>query len=146
MDPAVGDQERAGDAVDRHVRQRGGQRPEQFCAVGLAIGLSGVDDADLEALDLLQAVDQRFLRLRGLAVAVAEILARALVDHDGGDRGEGIAVLAGEGGIGERQQEQRQRGHAHGGDRAHARTSSTSATTDDRGEREPQDDRREQAA
>ena len=110
---AVGDQERAGDAVDRHVRQRRGQRAEQLGAVGLAVGLAGLDDAHFEALDLLQAVDQRFLRLRGLAGAVAEILARALVDHDGGDRGQRLALLAGERGIGERQQEQRQRRHAH---------------------------------
>ena len=85
--PAVGDQEGAGDAIDRHVRQRRGQRAEQFGAVGLAVGLAGLDDAHLEPLDLLQRVDQRFLRLRGLPGAVAEILARALVDHDRGDRG-----------------------------------------------------------
>ncbi len=65
--PAVGDEERAGDALDRHVRQRRGQRAEQLGAVGLAVGLAGFDDADLEALDLLQAVDQRFARLLGLA-------------------------------------------------------------------------------
>ena len=55
-------------------------------------------------LIFFKAIDQRFLRLRGFACAVAEILARALVDHDGGDRGQRLAVLAGEGGIGERQQ------------------------------------------
>src|SRR5262249_11960340 len=38
---------------------------------------------------------------------VAELLARALVDDDGGDRGEGIAILAGDRGIGEREHEQR---------------------------------------
>ncbi len=140
VDAAVGDQERTGDAVDRHVRQGRGQRAEQLGAVGLAVGLSGIDDTDLEPLDLLQAVDQRFLRLSGLAIAVAEILARALVDHDGGDRGEGIAVLAGEGGIGERQQEQRQRGHAHGS-AARTRQQQHERDDDDRGQREPQDDR-----
>ena len=140
VDAAVGDQERAGDAVDRHVRQRRGQRAEQLGAVGLAVGLSGIDDADFEALDLLQAVDQRFLRLRGLACAVAEILARALVDDDGGDRGQRLAVLAGEGGIGERQQDQRQRGDAHRG-AARAAEQQQRRDDDDRGEREPQHDR-----
>ena len=140
VDAAVGDQERAGDAVDRHVRQGRGQRAEQFRAVGLAVGLSGLDDADFEALDLLQAVDQRFLRLCGLAVAVAKVLARALVDDDGRDRGEGIAVLAREGRIGERQQEQRERGHAHRG-AACARHQQHNGDDDDRGQREPQHER-----
>ena len=36
--------------------------------------------------------------------AVAEILARALVDHDGGHRRQRFAILAGEGRIGQRQQ------------------------------------------
>ena len=49
----------------------------------------------------------------GLAGALAEILARALVDHDGGDRRQRLAVLAGERRIGQRQQDQRQRGDAH---------------------------------
>ena len=119
VDAAVGDQEGAGDAIDGHVRQRRGQRAEQFGAVGLAVGLSGLDDAHFQSLDLLQAVDQRLLRLRGLLVAGAEILARALVDHDGGDRGQRFAVLAGEGRIGKRQQDQRQRRHPH---RSAART------------------------
>ena len=66
-------------------------------------------------LIFFRRVDQRFLRLRRLLVARAEILARALVDHDGGDRGQRLAVLAGEGGIGERQQDQRQRRDAHRG-------------------------------
>ena len=142
VDPAVGDQERAGDAVDRNVRQRRGQRAEQFGAVGFAVGLSGLDDADFQPLDLLQRIDQRFLRLRRLLVAGAEILARALVDHDGGDRGQRLAVLAGEGGIGERQQDQRQRGDAHGG-AARAAEQQQRRDHDDRGERDPQHDGRE---
>ena len=66
-------------------------------------------------LIFFRRIDQRLLRLRRLLVARAEILARALVDHDGGDRGQRLAVLAGEGGIGERQQDQRQRRDAHRG-------------------------------
>ena len=87
--------------------------PNRLRAVGFAVGLAGLDHAHFEPLDLLQAVDQRLLRLRGLLGAVAEILARALVDHDGGHRRQRLAVLAGEGRIGERQQDQRQRRDAH---------------------------------
>ena len=82
MHPPVGDQEGAGDAIDRNVRQRRRQRAEQFGAVGFAVGLAGLDHPHLQPLDLLEAVDQRFLRLRGFPGALAEILARALVDHD----------------------------------------------------------------
>ncbi len=90
----VGDQEGAGDAVGRHVRQRGGQRREQPRAVGLAVGLAGLDHAHLEALDLLQPVEQLLARLFGFPRAVAEVLARALVDHDGGHRRQRLAILA----------------------------------------------------
>src|SRR6266571_3781171 len=45
----------------------------------------------------------------GLLEAVAESLARAFVDDDDGHRGQRLAVLAGERGIGEREREQRQR-------------------------------------
>jgi hypothetical protein len=44
------------------------------------------DHPHLKPCDLFEAVDQRFLSFRGFAAAVAEILARALVDHDGCDR------------------------------------------------------------
>ena len=71
----------------------------------------------------------------------AEILARALVDHDGGDRGQRLAVLAGEGGIGERQQDQRQRGDAHRR-AARAAEQQQRRDRDDRGERDPQHERR----
>ena len=49
----------------------------------------------------------------GLLGAVVEFLARALVDDDDRDRGQRIAVLAGDRGIGERQHEQRDRDDAH---------------------------------
>ena len=139
VDAAVGDEEGAGDAIGRHVRQRRGQRAEQPRAVGLAVGLAGLDDADLEPLDLLQAVDQRLARLLGLGGALAEILARALVDDDGGDRGQRLAVLAGEGGIGEREQHQRQRRDAHRR-AARAAEQQQHRDHDDRGERDPQHD------
>jgi hypothetical protein len=94
--PSVGDQECAGDAVGRHVRQRRAQCRKQPRAVGLAIGLTGLDHADLEPLDLLQPVEQRFARRFGFLGALAEILARALVDHDRRDRRQRLTVLAGE--------------------------------------------------
>ncbi len=94
MHASVGDQEGAGDAIDRHVRQRRRHGAEQFGAVGLAVGLAGLDHADFEAGDFLQAVDKRPLGTGGFVAAIAEILARALVDHDGGHRRQRFALLA----------------------------------------------------
>src|SRR5262249_13608721 len=51
----------------------------------------------------------------GLLQAVAELLARALVDDDGGDRGQRIAVFARDRRIGERKHEQRERKRADQG-------------------------------
>jgi len=93
VNAAVGDEERAGDAVGRHVRQRRGQRAEQSGAIGFAVGPAGFDDAHLKALDLLQAIDQRLSRLLGFLRARADILARALVHHHGRDRGQRFALL-----------------------------------------------------
>src|ERR1700748_405720 len=61
MHPSVGDQESVRDAVDGNARQRRLQRAEQMRAVGLAIGLTGIDDADFESPNLLQGVDELFL-------------------------------------------------------------------------------------
>src|ERR1700753_4059800 len=109
VDPAVGDQEGAGDAVGGNVRKRRRQRAEKLGAVGFAVGLAGLDHAHFKALDLLQAVDQFLLRLCGLFGAIAKALARTLVDHHGSDRGQRLAVFAGKRWIGQRQQNQRQR-------------------------------------
>ena len=70
--------------------------------------------------------------------AVAEILARALVDDHDGDRGERLAVLAGEGRIGEREHQQRERDRAH--QRAAAARPRTAAAPrrQRNGERRPQ--------
>ncbi len=94
MHPPVGDQESAGDAVDRNIRQRRRQCAEQFCAIGFAVGLAGFDDPHLQPRNLLEAVDQCLPRFFGLAGAVAEILAGALVDHDRGHRRQRLTVLA----------------------------------------------------
>ena len=45
----VGDEDRAGHAVVRHVGERRGQRREQPRAVGLAVRLAGLDEAHLDA-------------------------------------------------------------------------------------------------
>ncbi len=95
MHPPIGDQEGAGDAIDRNIRQRRRQRTEQFGAIGLAVGLAGLDHPHLQPLDLLEAFDQCFLRLRGFPGALAEVLARALVDHDRGHRRQRLTLLAG---------------------------------------------------
>ena len=110
---AVGDQDGAGDAVGRHVGKRRRQRREQPRAVGLAVGRARFGDAHFQAGDALEPLDQRRARGFGLRVAVAEILARALVDDDGGDRGDRIAVFAGERRVGERQHHQSERQRPH---------------------------------
>ena len=112
MHAAVGDEEGAGDAVRRHVGEDGAERIEQARAVGLAVGLAGFGDAHFEAGNAAEPLGQRDARVLGLLGALAEILARALVDDDGGDRRDRIAVLAGEGRIGEREHEQSQRERA----------------------------------
>ena len=53
---AVRDDDRAGDAIRRHVRERRGERGEQPRAVGLAVGLAGFGDAHFEALDAAEAL------------------------------------------------------------------------------------------
>ncbi len=105
----VGDEEDAGDAIMGNVGERRGQRREQPRAVGLAVRLSGLDEADFHAGHAPEAFGERRAHGLGLLRAVAEILARALVDDHHGDRGQRVAVLAGDRGIGEREHEQRER-------------------------------------
>jgi hypothetical protein len=138
---AVGDQETAGDAIDRHVRQCRGKCAKQFCSIGLAVGLAGLDDAHFQPLHLFQGIDEGFLRLRSFLRALAEVLARALVDHDGGDRGQRLAVLAGKGRVRQSEQHQRQRKHANGS-AARAAEQEQPADHHDRSERDPEHDGR----
>ena len=113
VDAAVGDHDGAGDAVLRHVGERRGERREQPRAVGLAVGLAGLDEAHFEIGDAAEPLGELGAGRFGLGGAVGELLARALVDHDDRDRGQRIAVLAGDRRIGERQHEQRERDGAH---------------------------------
>ena len=94
VDAAVGNHDSAGDAIRRHVGERRRQCGKQPGAVGLAIGGAGFGDAHLEAGNTLEPLDDRRARRVGLHIAVGEILARALVDNDGGDRRDRLAVLA----------------------------------------------------
>src|SRR6266566_3506297 len=106
---SVGDEDGAGHAVLGNVGERRGQRREQSRAVGLAVRLAGLNEAHLHAGYASEPLRQRRAHRLGLLQAVAELLARALVDDDGGDRGERVAVFAGDRWIGERKHEQRER-------------------------------------
>src|SRR5207247_7918988 len=65
-------------------------------AVGLAVRLPGLDHAHVEPGNAAQPFQHRAARLLGLPRALAEILARAFVDHDDRDGAQRVAVLAGE--------------------------------------------------
>ncbi len=111
----VGDHDGAGHAVGRHVGERRRQGREQPRALVAAVGLAGVGFAHFQAFDAIEPRQQQLLDLFGLLGAVAELLARALVDDDGGDRGDRVAVLARERWVGERQYEQAERDRPHPG-------------------------------
>ena len=104
---AVGDHDGAGDAIGGHVGERRPERGEQSCAVGLAVRLPGLDHAHVEPGDTAQPPDNGGARFFGLPRAVAKILARAFVDHHDGDRAEGVAILARQRRVGERQRDER---------------------------------------
>ena len=128
---AVGDQERAGDAIDRDVRQRRGQRAEQLGAVGFAVGLSGLDDADFQPL-IFFSVSTRascafavsWLRVPKFWLGLLSITTAATEDN--GSRSSRVKE------VGERQQDQRQRRDAH---RSTARAAERSAAISQRSRR-----------
>jgi hypothetical protein len=90
---AVGDHDGAGNPVRRHVGKCRGQRRKQPRAVMLAVGLAGIGDPHFQAGDAFEPLHQCRLRGIRLRLAVAEFLARAAVDNDGGDRGHRVAIL-----------------------------------------------------
>jgi hypothetical protein len=112
MNAAIGDQDGARDAIRRHIGERRRQRGEQLGAIGFAVGGAGFGDADLESRNALEPFDEGGARSLCLLGAIAEILARALVDDDGGYRRYRIAVFASERGICERKHHQAQRERA----------------------------------
>ena len=75
--------------------------------------MTRLDEPHLDARQVSEAFGQRRTHGFGLLHAIPELLARALVDDDGRNRGQRIAILACERGIGERQHEQGQRGRTH---------------------------------
>ena len=113
MHAAIGQEDRAGDSVRRYVRERRAERGEQTRTVGLAVRLSGFDSADFQPGDAAKPLDQRGARGFRLLQAVAEILARTLVDNNRGDGGQRLAILAGEGRVCQREHHQQQRDRAH---------------------------------
>src|SRR5437667_11529534 len=62
---------------------------------------------------MAEPLGKRGARRLGLLQTIAEVLARAFVDDDGGHGGERLAVFVGNRGIGEREHEQRERDGAH---------------------------------
>ena len=112
MNAAIGDQDGSRDAIGRHIRERRRQGGEQLGAVGFAVGGAGFGDADLESRNALQPLDEGSARSLRLLGAIAEILARALVDDDSGHRRYRVAIFAGERGICERKHHQAQRKRA----------------------------------
>ncbi len=106
VDPPVGEEDGAGHPLGRHVGEAGGERGEQARAVHLAGAAAGIDEAHLGALLLQPGEAGLELGAGGVGHlrAVAELLAGALVDDDGDDGGERLALLAGQRGVGERQQ------------------------------------------
>src|SRR3954471_10072038 len=77
----IGDEEGARDTIRRHVRQRRAKRGEQPRSVGLAVRMTGFDHAYLKPRDAAEPLRERIARGLSLLLAIAEILARALVDH-----------------------------------------------------------------
>ena len=134
---AVGQKDRAGDLLRRHIGERLAERREQARAVALPIRLAGFDRTQFEPRNALQAFGELDARRFGLRRALAEVLACALVDDEHGDRGQRLAILPGERRIGQRGDDERE------GERAQQRATATGEEqqhNDDRrrGERGPQ--------
>ena len=113
VDAAVGEQDGAGDAVGWHVGKRSAERSEQLRAVGFAVGLAGLDELHVETGDAAEPFGQERARGLGLLDAIAEVLARALVDHHRDDGGERFAILARERGVRQRQYHHGERQRPH---------------------------------
>jgi hypothetical protein len=102
----VGDGEDAGEAIRRDIGQRGLQCREQPCAVGVRVGIAGLDDPDLCAgamTELLLEVGERPVGLRG---ALADALARAAIDQHGHDIVELVAIFVDDRRVGEATEQQ----------------------------------------
>ncbi len=138
VNAAVGDQKRTADAIGRHIGERRRQRREKLGAVGLAVGLAASTtrvSMPLMAFSLLRRSSRASFGFPG---ALAELLARALVDDHGDDRRQRLAIFARKRRVGEREQDQREREHA-GHAAAGARQQQQRRNHDDRDRSDPQD-------
>ena len=86
---AVGQKDRAGDLLRRHIGERLAERREQARAVALPIRLAGFDRTQFEPRNALQAFSELGARRFGLRRALAEGLACALVDESTATEGRG---------------------------------------------------------
>ncbi len=109
MHAAIGNQDGAGNAIRRNIRERGGKSREQLGAVGLPVGGAGFRHAHLHAGNSLQPLLDCGTDSFSLLRPVAETLTWALVDDDRRDRRDWFPVFARERGVGESQNHQRQR-------------------------------------
>ena len=112
VDHPVGHEQRARDALGRHVGDAVAERREQLGAVARRAVLAGLDPAHLDVPQALQPRFELLADLVGLDVAAVERLTARAVDDDRQHVGQRLAILAGERGI--RQCEQQ------AGDRARA--------------------------
>ncbi len=109
VDLAVGDHDDAGEALPRHVGHRPVERGEEPGAVvaGAGLRLSGGDHANLEVAHPAEAVLERRQRRRSRLPAVADPLARRIVDDDDRDVALRRALFLDQRGVDEGRQQDR---------------------------------------
>ena len=115
MHPAIGDHDHSGKPIGWHVGQRRIKRSEQTRAVGLAVSFASLNNADLQAGNPVQLFEHVRAGGLGLLHAVAEVLARTLVDDHDRYRSQRIAIFVRERWVGERQRDQCQSESSQGG-------------------------------
>ena len=105
MHLAVGDEDGAGDAFARHVGERPFERREKRRAFLVARIARNGYDARFDAVGARETFLKHRKRGVRFARAVANVLALAAVDHDGGDVGHRFAVFLPDGRVQHRQHE-----------------------------------------
>ena len=122
MHLALGDEDRAGEAVARHIRQALGEIGEEHgpVAIGVAGRRGGAYPADVEVGNRLQFLAEFLAEFLGAVGATGDGLALTLVDDDGDDVVEGLAILLLELRVGDREHEQNEARKAQHGAAARA--------------------------